>query len=158
MIWQSRPQFSLGTVTSLATVTIRSQISGYLLKIDFKEGDEVKKGDLLAQINSRPYEAAFNQAKEAVARDEALLKGAQVDLTRYQVWRRKMRSTPDAGHPDSAGRAGPGHEWKPTAPRSNATNKNLNSSRFSRRWTAASGCARSIRATMSRPATPTASW
>ena len=75
---------ALGTVTSLATVTIRSQISGYLLKIDFKEGDEVKKGDLLAQIDSRPYEATLNQAKGALARDEALLKGAQVDLTRYQ--------------------------------------------------------------------------
>jgi membrane fusion protein, multidrug efflux system len=75
---------ALGTVTSLATVTIRSQISGYLLKVDFKEGDEVKKGDLLAQIDSRPYEATLNQAKGALARDEALLKGAQVDLTRYQ--------------------------------------------------------------------------
>lgn len=75
---------ALGTVTSLATVTIRSQISGYLLKIDFTEGDEVKKGDLLAQIDSRPYEATLNQAKGALARDEALLKGAQVDLTRYQ--------------------------------------------------------------------------
>ena len=75
---------ALGTVTSLATVTIRSQISGYLLKIDFKEGDEVKKGDLLAEIDSRPYEATLNQAKGALARDEALLKGAQVDLTRYQ--------------------------------------------------------------------------
>jgi multidrug efflux system membrane fusion protein len=75
---------ALGTVTSLATVTIKSQISGYLLKIDFKEGDEVKKGDLLAEIDSRPYEATLNQAKGALARDEALLKGAQVDLTRYQ--------------------------------------------------------------------------
>ena len=75
---------ALGTVTSLATVTIRSQISGYLLKIDFKEGDEVKKGDLLAEIDSRPYEATLTQAKGALARDEALLKGAQVDLTRYQ--------------------------------------------------------------------------
>ena len=75
---------ALGTVTSLATVTIRSQISGYLLKIDFKEGDEVKKGDLLAEIDSRPYEATLNQAKGALARDEALLKGAEVDLKRYQ--------------------------------------------------------------------------
>src|SRR6201997_5032332 len=50
---------ALGTVTSLATVTIRSQISGYLIKIDFKEGDEVKKGDLIAEIDSRPYEAAL---------------------------------------------------------------------------------------------------
>src|SRR6185437_8721187 len=61
---------ALGTVASLATVTVRTQISGYLMKIDFKEGDEVKKGDLLAEIDSRPYEAT--------------LKGAQVDLTRYQ--------------------------------------------------------------------------
>lgn len=75
---------ALGTVTSLATVTIRTQISGYLQKIDFKEGDEVKKGDLLAEIDPRPYEAALAQAKGMLARDEALLKGAQVDLTRYQ--------------------------------------------------------------------------
>src|ERR1700691_1514056 len=75
---------ALGTVTSLATVTIRTQISGYLLKIDFKEGDDVKKGDLIAEIDPRPYEAALAQANGNLARDEALLKGAQVDLTRYQ--------------------------------------------------------------------------
>jgi membrane fusion protein, multidrug efflux system len=75
---------ALGTVTSLATVTIRTQISGYLIRIDFKEGDEVKKGDLLAEIDSRPYEATLAQMKGQLARDEALLKGAQVDLARYQ--------------------------------------------------------------------------
>ena len=75
---------ALGTVTSLATVTIRSQISGYLMKVDFKEGDEVKKGDLLAEIDSRPFEATLAQAKGQLARDEAMLKGAQVDLARYQ--------------------------------------------------------------------------
>lgn len=75
---------ALGTVTSLATVTIRTQISGYLQKIDFTEGNEVKKGDLLAEIDPRPYEAALAQAKGQLARDEAALKGAQVDLTRYQ--------------------------------------------------------------------------
>ena len=75
---------ALGTVTSLATVTIRTQISGYLIKVDFKEGDEVKKGDLLAEIDSRPYEATLAQVKGQLARDEALLKGAQVDLARYQ--------------------------------------------------------------------------
>jgi membrane fusion protein, multidrug efflux system len=75
---------ALGTVTSLATVTIRSQISGQLIRIDFKEGDEVKKGDLLAEIDARPYEAALAQQRGQLARDEALLKGAQVDLTRYQ--------------------------------------------------------------------------
>ena len=75
---------ALGTVTSLATVTIRSQISGYLMKISFKEGDEVKKGDPIAEIDSRTYEATLAQAKGTLARDEAQLKGAQVDLTRYQ--------------------------------------------------------------------------
>ncbi len=75
---------ALGTVTSLATVTIRTQISGYLMKIDFKEGEEVKKGDLLAEIDPRPYEAALAQANGNLTRDQALLKGAQVDLTRYQ--------------------------------------------------------------------------
>src|ERR1700760_2098940 len=75
---------ALGTVTSLATVTIRTQISGYLIKVVFKEGDEVKKGDLLAEIDARPYEAALAQQQGALARDEALLKGAQVDLARYQ--------------------------------------------------------------------------
>lgn len=75
---------ALGTVTSLATVTVRSQISGYLMRIVFQEGDEVKKGDLIAEIDSRPYEAALAQSKGALARDEALLKGAQVDLARYQ--------------------------------------------------------------------------
>jgi multidrug efflux system membrane fusion protein len=75
---------ALGTVTSLATVTIRSQISGYLLKVDFKEGDDVKKGDLIAEIDPRPYEATLAQANGNLTRDEALLKGAQVDLTRYQ--------------------------------------------------------------------------
>jgi membrane fusion protein, multidrug efflux system len=75
---------ALGTVTSLATVTIRTQISGYLTNVVFKEGDEVKKGDLLAEIDSRPYEAALAQQRGQLARDEATLKGAQVDLQRYQ--------------------------------------------------------------------------
>jgi len=75
---------ALGTVSSLATVTIRSQISGQLVRVAFREGDEVKKGDLLAEIDSRPYEATLAQAKGQLARDEALLRGAQVDLTRYQ--------------------------------------------------------------------------
>jgi multidrug efflux system membrane fusion protein len=75
---------ALGTVTSLATVTIRTQISGYMQKIDFTEGNDVKKGDLLAEIDPRPYEATLAQAKGQLARDEAMLKGAQVDLARYQ--------------------------------------------------------------------------
>jgi multidrug efflux system membrane fusion protein len=75
---------ALGTVTSLATVTIRSQISGYLMNVAFKEGDIVKKGDLLAEIDSRTYELALAQAQGTLERDKALLATAQLDLKRYQ--------------------------------------------------------------------------
>jgi membrane fusion protein, multidrug efflux system len=76
-------QNALGTVTSLATVTIRTQISGYLSRVDFTEGQAVQKGDLLAEIDSRPYEAALQQVQGQLARDQALLQGAKVDLERY---------------------------------------------------------------------------
>ncbi len=75
---------ALGTVTSLATVTIRSQISGYLVKVAYEEGQIVKKGDLLAQIDSRSYELALAQAQGTLERDKALLATAQLDLKRYQ--------------------------------------------------------------------------
>jgi multidrug efflux system membrane fusion protein len=75
---------SLGTVTSLATVTVKSQISGYLTDIHFREGQMVKKGDLLAQIDPRPYEAALAQFQGQVEKDQALLDNARLDLERYQ--------------------------------------------------------------------------
>jgi membrane fusion protein, multidrug efflux system len=75
---------ALGTVTSLATVTIRSNISGYLVNVAYTEGQIVKKGDLLAEIDSRPYELALANAQGALARDKALLEAAQIDLKRYQ--------------------------------------------------------------------------
>ena len=75
---------ALGTVSSLATVTIRSQISGQLIRIAFTEGQTVKKGDLLAEIDSRPYQLALAQAQGALKRDQALLQAAQLDLERYQ--------------------------------------------------------------------------
>ena len=75
---------ALGTVTPLATVTVQSQISGQLIQIGFTEGQMVKKGDFLAQIDPRPYQAALDQAQGQLARDQAMLKGAQVDLDRYQ--------------------------------------------------------------------------
>ena len=75
---------ALGTVTSLATVTIRSQISGQIVRIAFTEGQIVKKGDLLAEIDSRPYELALAQAQGTLKRDQAMLQAAQLDLERYQ--------------------------------------------------------------------------
>jgi membrane fusion protein, multidrug efflux system len=75
---------ALGTVTSLATVTIKSQISGYLVKVAYQEGQIVKKGDLLAEIDSRPFELALALAQGSLERDKALLATAQLDLKRFQ--------------------------------------------------------------------------
>lgn len=75
---------SLGTVTSLATVTVKSQISGYLIEIPFREGQMVKKGDLLAQVDPRPYEALLAQYQGTLEKDQALLDNARLDLERYQ--------------------------------------------------------------------------
>jgi multidrug efflux system membrane fusion protein len=74
----------LGTVTSLATVTIKSQISGQLVRVAYQEGQMINKGDLVAEIDSRPYELALAQAEGALERDQALLQAAELDLKRYQ--------------------------------------------------------------------------
>ncbi|HVA13979.1 MAG TPA: MdtA/MuxA family multidrug efflux RND transporter periplasmic adaptor subunit [Stellaceae bacterium] len=76
---------ALGTVTPLATVTVRSQISGRITEIVFKEGQMVKQGDLLAIVDPRPYELQLEQTEGTQAKDQALLKQAQTDLARYQI-------------------------------------------------------------------------
>jgi multidrug efflux system membrane fusion protein len=73
----------LGTVTPLATITVQTQISGLLQSIGFTEGQIVKKGDFLAQIDPRPYEALLAQARGQLARDEGVLAQAQADEKRY---------------------------------------------------------------------------
>jgi multidrug efflux system membrane fusion protein len=75
---------ALGTVTPLASVTVRTQISGILQKIVFTEGQLVHQGDLLAQIDARPYEAAVKQMQGNLRRDQALLADARLDLKRYE--------------------------------------------------------------------------
>src|ERR1700744_3593805 len=74
----------LGTVTPLATVTVQSQISGYLTDVGYKEGQMVQKGDFLAQIDPRPYQLQKAQFEGQLARDQGILAQAQVDLARYQ--------------------------------------------------------------------------
>ena len=76
---------ALGTVTPLATVTVHPQINGPLVRIAFTEGQTVKRGDLLVQIDPRPYQAAVDQADGQLKRDQALLANAKVDQERYKT-------------------------------------------------------------------------
>ena len=73
----------LGSVTPIATVTVQSQVAGAITKVLFKEGQNVKPGDPLFQIDPRPFQVALEQAQGALARDKALLANARTDLQRY---------------------------------------------------------------------------
>jgi multidrug efflux system membrane fusion protein len=75
---------ALGTVTPLQTVNVYSQVSGALLSVHYREGQIVRKGDLLAEIDPRPLEAQLKQARGALARDRAILQQARLNLKRYQ--------------------------------------------------------------------------
>ncbi|MBV9302127.1 MAG: MdtA/MuxA family multidrug efflux RND transporter periplasmic adaptor subunit [Acidobacteriaceae bacterium] len=76
---------ALGTVTPVYTVTVTSRVVGELKEVHYREGQIVHKGDLLAVIDPRPYQAVLTQAQGQLARDQALLKNAYIDLDRYKT-------------------------------------------------------------------------
>jgi len=74
----------IGTVQAYNSVAIKSRVDGQIVRVDFKEGQDVKEGDPLFQIDPRSYQAAVDQAQAAKQKDEANLAGAQADLERYE--------------------------------------------------------------------------
>jgi membrane fusion protein, multidrug efflux system len=75
----------LGTVTAIGTVTVRSRVDGQLVSVGYREGQLVRQGDVLAQIDPRPFQVALQEQEGQYARDEAALKNARLDLRRYQA-------------------------------------------------------------------------
>jgi multidrug efflux system membrane fusion protein len=73
----------LGTVQAFNTVSLKSRIEGAVTKVNFKEGQEVHTGDVLVELDARPYEAALDEAKAVLVKDQAALANAQTDLQRY---------------------------------------------------------------------------
>ena len=103
----------LGTVQPFNTVTVRSRVDGQITKVEFKQGLMVKQGDVLVQVDPRPYQAALTQAQSKKTQDEANLKNAKLNLDRYQKSRRQgFRLQAAARHPAGNGRSADGTDQR----------------------------------------------
>jgi len=75
----------LGTVTPLATITVKTRIDGELMEVNYREGDQVREGAQLVQIDPRPFQVQLEQAEAQLAKDQAVLQNARIDLQRYET-------------------------------------------------------------------------
>ena len=105
---------TIGSVKSLASVAIRPRVGGQLTGVLFKEGDYVKKGQKLFTIDPRPYEAAVKQAEANMAKNDALLKGAELDLKRAETARQAASGRPRSTTPPSPPSPAPRPPSRPT--------------------------------------------
>ena len=150
---------AVGTIKALNTVTVSPQVDGKLISVGFKEGQDVKKGDVLARIDPTTYQAQLDQAEAKKAQDEALLANAKLDLDRYK----KLAATnainrQQADTQRAAGRAARGAGASPIRRRSRTRGRRSATPPSSRRSTAAPASARSTKAISCTRRTPPASW
>jgi multidrug efflux pump subunit AcrA (membrane-fusion protein) len=130
----------LGTVTPYMTVTVKARVSGQLLPVKFTEGQEVRQGETIMNIDPAPYQAALDQAKGTLAHDEALLKNAQAEYARYKALYAAGVVSKETMDADEASRDSMRAPSSQTMRRLRTRSCSWTGARFSRRSTAASAC------------------
>ena len=150
---------ALGTVTPINTVTVRSRLDGELVRVHFTEGQRVREGQLLAEIDARPYQVALAQAQGNKAENDARLNNARADLATYQsLFERQLIPKQQLTAQEALVKQVEGTrpvQRRPGQQREAAAV--LHADRRAR-FPAGSGCGRWTSATSYAPATPTASW